>query len=755
MTADPSLPINSSFRASTIAAGALILGIGALFVLGIQATAWGLLPAMDGPQALSQRLAALMPQRWGPVWASQWSNLQAGSAFEAALHAGQCLIVFGFWLLAVMGWGQGTALWIRRISGSEHVAGGLWARTEEFSLGLVSLGLLVFISGLVWCSPIPILLAGAVGAALAIWARFGKLTEKPIGRSGACAGLYPGGITLWFVLGIFLLTVAVASLAPPIQSDAMRYHLAAPQEWLRLGRITPLPLNAFSGFPFLPGMHFLFATAAGVASISAAMHALAYLACVVVVGSMTVQGVLPRHRTGALWVVYILALTIPCGAILSTWPFVDHFLMLFTLLAARSVSLILSQNPENRNARHEALLLGVWIGGMLCSKYTALPMLVALVGALLVCGILAGKASRSAMIRAIWTQLPWVIVPLFLAGSPWYIRNLIHYGNPLYPALTGLLGGGDWTADSARMYAAKLAEKGDSISTSGMAGLLTPLWNTSLDWVRFEAHFLGGHGPVILLGGLAAGFLTVHRRWKTGLFPRPHRMIIPIWGGGMYLAWAATYQSNRMLLPVLFLLLPVTIALLVNMLSGSAGWVRWAARLGIGLIALHGGLWAVQWCWITQPNPPLPMAVGAQSRTAYLNGALNYHSAYDHLGNQSAAGLVGVVLHHGEHRIAYARHRALWGDWFDTPPMLHVIRSSQARTVADLRGALIQRNISHVLVNDGELALQVARYFRPRFSESEWVLSESLLATLSLEWGEAGKVRILRVQNPPTGRTTP
>jgi hypothetical protein len=210
-----------------------------------------------------------------------------------------------------------------------------------------------------------------------------------------------------------------------------------------------------------------------------------------------------------------------------------------------------------------------------------------------------------------------------------------------------------------------------------------------------------------------------------------------------------------MLLPVLFLLLP-SVAMLLARMASRAAWLRWTVFGVVWLVATHSSLWAVQWLYVTQPHPPDAGAVVGTHPTPYLNRALNYHEAYDHLAKRKAADRSDLVLHHGEHRIFHARHRAVWADWFDTPALLSIIRADRCRTVANLREALVRRGITHVLVNDAELAPQMAQYFRPRFTPEEWVLAESFLSTLSLEWGEAGRVRILSMDHQPaTGSELP
>jgi len=64
---------------------------------------------------------------------------------------------------------------------------------------------------------------------------------------------------VWLILFLFAVLFIVGflySLTPPTQSDGLRYHLAAPQEYMKMHRIHYLELNAFSNFPFLIEMLF-------------------------------------------------------------------------------------------------------------------------------------------------------------------------------------------------------------------------------------------------------------------------------------------------------------------------------------------------------------------------------------------------------------------------------------------------------------------------------------------------------------------
>jgi hypothetical protein len=130
---------------------------------------------------------------------------------------------------------------------------------------------------------------------------------------------------------------------------------------------------------------------------------------------------------------------------------------------------------------------------------------------------------------------------------------------------------------------------------------------------------------------------------------------------------------------------------------------------------------------------------------AYLGKALNYYSAYAWLGSGPPERRQWKIVNHGEHRIFYADHRALWADWFDSPPLLRIVREDDCQNTSDLIQSLRKRQVTHVLVNDGELAPQMNSYFRPRFQPTEWILIQEFIGGSKVVHGAYGEVRILKI----------
>ena len=677
------------------------------------------------------------------------------------------VLTAGRWTLVVLDWatfGDGSD---SRDSRDSHVsrAGGMRGVSAAgttrgiamtFGAGFVTLGLCVLGAGVVglagWPLTAGVLAVAAVGAARAAdrdatwrliraaWPWGGGVpalgARRVAGRRDWLVDATVGAAALgWFAS-------VVAAMTPPIQSDAMRYHLAAPQEWLRAGRIVWLPGNAFSNFPFLPEMHFLVGLAAGAPETAALMHATCALmaaAAVAALAGLVAPGAGGRAGEGARRLVGAAYLTVPAGLVLAGWPFIDHAVALFFAL-----STLATLGAMTRGGAARWVLAGLMTGGALGTKYTAL------VHAVVLCGVVAVdwfafappgvSLSRR---RPRWRHIAMAAGVAAAVGGVWYAKSVVVAGNPVYPLANGLFRGGDWTAHSARLYAGKAASKGFDKNFPNL--MLAPR-DSLMEWRRFEGHWLGATWTLAVacvLGGLAVAAVSRWRRRADSWRPMAGAAAV---AGAYFVTWFYTYQSNRMLLPMLALTLPLGAGLLTG------GWRRargrgvgrgvslgvadWPFRVSGGLArsavaaaVVAGGLWSAQWNFARAPSPPaLGYLLGSMSRDQYLDRALNSHRPFRETAR--LAGTTATVLLVGEHRAYGAAFRPVWSDWFDTPAVLRIMRESGATTPGALLAELRRRGIGWMLVNDAELDAgnQREMFYRPRFSEAEYVVAEGLYA---------------------------
>lgn len=257
----------------------------------------------------------------------------------------------------------------------------------DLLIGYPLFGTVAYLVGLLRISNatmLPLLIAGAIGGAWLLLARYGGHHES---APDAKLPLEWPALAVAAVLACGF----VAAQAPPSSLDELAYHLAVPQTWVLEGRVTELPLNSHSYFPAgiesadLPLLTLLGPIDGGIASHF--LHLLAAIATTALI-----------LRKSASWLATAAIVTAPAlaataGWSLVEWPLVGLFVALWTLLES-----------EDLNGASAATAAG------LLTKYTFAPF-----------ALLAWAVKR---------RIPrWPA----LLGLVFYARNLILTLNPFAP----------------------------------------------------------------------------------------------------------------------------------------------------------------------------------------------------------------------------------------------------------------------------------------------------------------------------------
>jgi hypothetical protein len=243
-------------------------------------------------------------------------------------------------------------------------------------------------------------------------------------------------LLLLYLSAVFALTFLI-TLAPPnaTEWDALMYHLAAPAQYLRHGKIVQLPYDHHTYFPFTIDMLFLWGLALKGPVLAKLFHWLMLPLCC---GALIAIGKKHLSLRAGLFAAALFA-SLPVVQAEASTAYIDLGLTAFTLLAY----LCFANWRETGEARW-LIMCGAFCGFCIGTKYLGVLTL----GWLGVWALFVMAKGRS-----------WQAKPLFafaglalLLGGGWYLRNWVWTGNPVYPFAYEVFGGQGWSLDRAVQY---------------------------------------------------------------------------------------------------------------------------------------------------------------------------------------------------------------------------------------------------------------------------------------------------------------
>ena len=400
-----------------------------------------------------------------------------------------------------------------------------------------------------------------------------------------------GARSLLVAAGLIGLLSSVQALAPTWDYDGLMYHLQAPRLFLEAGRLTPLPEIWQANGPLTVEMLYVVALGLQSEPTSRLIHLL--LAGLLVLAAYALARSELGETGGVLAAAVLLG--IPIFPIWGTLAYADmgwalfEFLMLFALVRWSS-------------ARESGwLVLGGLFAGLAAStKYLGL--------AGLVCGsALVVLTEGIAGVRSVPRSLARFTLAALVVCAPWYLRNAIWFGDPLYPFLSG--GGATWGGGRLSLLLAYLRSFGAGTSPADLALLPIRLYTdhglfgTFMSSIEFPSFFF----PLALL-------LLVARPGRT----------LRLIGAFVLLrvgAWALGSQQTRFLLPVFPALSVLTAAAMLWL--GNRPRLRPFARVaGMGIV---GGMVAVTLAYqliYFGSTRPAAVVLGLESRREFLSRAV-------------------------------------------------------------------------------------------------------------------------------------
>jgi hypothetical protein len=411
-------------------------------------------------------------------------------------------------------------------------------------------------------------------------------------------GEYFGKLTA-VMIGVLLTAALVLALAPPIQFDALVYHLSFPAAYLRAGRILPMVEVLRSGMPQNAEMLYTWAMALGGAQASATLGW--------VISALAVVGMLGwlEHIWGArsAWAGTAALLAGFSLAVSPGWAYVDWPALFFGL-----AFLVLFSRWLEGGGRRALILAGVFCGLAFGTKYTA--------GALAGVGGLVILWQERKNIPHGLADLGIFALSALAPSAPWLVKNLIATGDPLYPFfLSGRV-----------MDTTRLANISSEPPWGGWQDvLLLPLRATAIGQ-EGGAGYGASVGPLLLgLGALA--WLRSGERTAGQSTALKSAAWVAVSGVAI---WAAGNRLNGLLIQsrLYYALFPAFVVLAAAGFAGlssiSIGQVRFA-RLVETLVVLALGLNVLEVSANVLQRGALGAALGVQNEPAYLQANLGWY----------------------------------------------------------------------------------------------------------------------------------
>jgi len=428
---------------------------------------------------------------------------------------------------------------------------------------------------------------------------------------------------------VMLLPVLALALYPPTAWDATEYYLASSKLFVSKHGLVPTPYLRVIAYTHLPQMLF-------VLSLLFQDDVLAQLAQSVVLLSLAgvtglFAGRLFSPRAGALAAALVLGT--PLLAWLGSVAYIDLAVALFMTLSAYAVWRWLDDGAASW------LHLAAAFGGFAAStKYNALPFLALLFA---IAGIVAIR-------RRSLGAFGMSVLILVAVGAPYYVRNAVITGDPMFPMLPRLFGYSQYSPEDVSLLMREVLKGGIG---HGLRAWVTLPWAVTFQPEAFRAEAPVSPFYLLLTPVLAIAALR-------------NRRLAFVAGLALFLTafWLYNAQILRHLVPA-FPILAVAMAGAVEVVVARLWQPRWRVA---GPIVLAGAVALLVSPSTRYARPILrawgPLPATPRAREAYLTRLQPSYPAYQFLNRTRGANYRVYALLNED--MPYFADGIFMGDWF-------------------------------------------------------------------------------------------
>jgi hypothetical protein len=228
------------------------------------------------------------------------------------------------------------------------------------------------------------------------------------------------------VIAFVVLLTFVAGFAQPvgdIRADHISYHFLGPQVWLRDAAIHPVPDETHTSFPAIVEVLYASVMSLGGTRAPELFSVFSLTLLLVAFGLARRMGLDPK---GAWWAAALVA-TMPVVYRGSFAGFNDAILAGFFLLALRYAL--------DATGPRDYALAGLFAGFAMGTKYTGIIVLFLVI----VCALVLQLKNKELHKHKHISGLALFAFCAIVIASPWYLRNWLLLGSPIYPPPPALL----------------------------------------------------------------------------------------------------------------------------------------------------------------------------------------------------------------------------------------------------------------------------------------------------------------------------
>ncbi len=404
-------------------------------------------------------------------------------------------------------------------------------------------------------------------------------------------------ILLLLSISIIIVSIMnfVAAFAPPTDADSLSYHLAIPKYFIDFEKIIFQPFYMSWGIPLHSEMFNLLGLILGYEIFPQIINWLMGIISAITLYILTSE--IFSKRAGFFAAVFyyltpkIIFLSSTSKSDLTLFSYI--FLSMFYMI-------VWSSKKENKTL----WLSAVFTGLALATKYQGFHWGLS-IGLFLI--ILNFKDLKQLSIKTIKIPLVYGLIS-FLIASPWYIKNFILTGDPIWPFGFSIFNSQYWTQNLHDKYLSWQQGPGDSIWHYFMG-----LWNLSLN----QSSWIGGlripYLPIQL--SLAPIIPFYWSRLKNKEKKILKFLAIPFFV--YYTFWFTGYQQSRYVLPIMSLLLIPSSYIFWELIK-----LRFSKFIGYFLMVIIL-LFSISYSFVFN-SKSFPVVAKIETRNEYLNKRVSY-----------------------------------------------------------------------------------------------------------------------------------